>query len=226
MQKYRLYLKRRSGGSKHQNQQLLNEPHEGNFREMSLVDAFDTQGFSHSDQLPLQAIPPARSVGVVGNHPNDSFICNTRFGYERHISRNDTIPLNRNVPHGFPSNAIDPMQLAYLQHQQVQNVRKTSLSMPVISPLPYTLLGDDSANINSNMSTIYNNLVPVQFPQPCPVLDYPIATKFTQLPPPANGSPLVNTTTFLPEMLHDEESMDTEVLRSPASGIVSKNGGV
>ncbi|XP_004508173.1 two-component response regulator ARR2 isoform X2 [Cicer arietinum] len=139
LQKYRLYLRRLSGVSQHQNN-LNNSflsPQEASFGTISSISGLDLQTLAAAGQLPAQSLATLQAAGLgrstarpglpmpLGDQRNLFSFENPRLrfgeGQQQHLSNNKPT----NLLHGVPTN-MEPKQLTNL-HQSAQSLGNLNL---------------------------------------------------------------------------------------------------
>ncbi|CAI8610714.1 unnamed protein product [Vicia faba] len=139
LQKYRLYLRRLSGVSQHQNNSFLS-PQEASFGTISSMNGLDLQTLAAAGQLPAQSLATLQAAGLgrsavksglampLMDQRNLFSFENPRLrfgeGQQQLLSNNKT-----NLLHGVPTN-MEPKQLANLHQSAAQSLGNLNMRVP------------------------------------------------------------------------------------------------
>ncbi|XP_010268091.1 PREDICTED: two-component response regulator ARR2-like isoform X2 [Nelumbo nucifera] len=181
LQKYRLYLRRLSGVSQHQNG--LNTPfmgpQEASFGPMSTLDGLDLQALAVSGQLAPQSLATLQAGGLGRSTANASI--SMPLVDQRNIFTSDASKLRVgagqqsvnssskqvNLIHGLPTN-MEPKQLSHL-HQSVQSFGTMGLQVSEgvssFLNIPATSLRTSSSHVDSVLGSQNSSLM-IQMAQP------------------------------------------------------------
>ncbi|KAI5415667.1 two-component response regulator ARR2 isoform X1 [Lathyrus oleraceus] len=150
LQKYRLYLRRLSGVSQHQNNSFLS-PQEASFGTISSMNGLDLQTLAAAGQLPAQSLATLQAAGlgrsgVKSGLPMPLMDQRNLFSFENPRLRfgdGQQQLLSNNKPtnllHGVPTN-MEPKQLANLHQSAAQSLGNLNMRVPGSSPQGNPLL--------------------------------------------------------------------------------------
>ncbi|CAK8563748.1 unnamed protein product [Lathyrus sativus] len=150
LQKYRLYLRRLSGVSQHQNNSFLS-PQEASFGTISSMNGLDLQTLAAAGQLPAQSLATLQAAGlgrsaVKSGLPMPLMDQRNLFSFENPRLRfgegqQQLLSNNKqtNLLHGVPTN-MEPKQLANLHQSAAQSLGNLNMRVPGSSPQGNPLL--------------------------------------------------------------------------------------
>ncbi|XP_058757869.1 two-component response regulator ARR2-like isoform X2 [Vicia villosa] len=150
LQKYRLYLRRLSGVSQHQNNSFLS-PQEASFGTISSMNGLDLQTLAAAGQLPAQSLATLQAAGlgrsaVKSGLPMPLMDQRNLFSFENprlRFGEGQQQLLSNNKPtnllHGVPTN-MEPKQLANLHQSAAQSLGNLNMRVPGTSPQGNPLL--------------------------------------------------------------------------------------
>ncbi|KAL3829360.1 hypothetical protein ACJIZ3_018162 [Penstemon smallii] len=180
LQKYRLYLRRLSGVSPHQNG-FMGPTDAATFGPISSINGFDLQSLAASGQLPPQSLATIQAATLGGGRgattsksssPIPPLVVDQRniFSFENHPRQQNIINGGKqvNLLHGIPTN-MDSKQLVNLHQSAAQSFTNNlsqsnnSLLAHMVQPHPRTHILNNEINGTHHVSvvhgTAYNNSI-------------------------------------------------------------------
>ncbi|KEH32327.1 two-component response regulator ARR2-like protein [Medicago truncatula] len=142
LQKYRLYLRRLSGVSQHQNNSFLS-PQEASFGTISSMNGLDLQTLAAAGQLPAQSLATLQAAGLGRSTVKSGLPMplmdqrnlfsfenpRLRFGEGQQQLLNGSNNKPTNLLHGVPTN-MEPKQLANLHQSAAQSLGNMNMRVP------------------------------------------------------------------------------------------------